>query len=759
MPLQHASFRRGAARSREQERVKRMQHASIRSLCLAVLILWAVLPPRWAAAEDNHGYRTTTLSGNAVNYGTIATAGNDENGMLVASGQSAVNAAAGSVSTTGMQAYGIWAQSYSTASNSGSISTTGSYAYGIRVRSHSTASNSGSISTTGLDSHGLLAGQDSTASNSGSITTSGEGAFGLYVSNSEARNSGSITTSGENASGLFSYYSTASNSGSITTSGTDAHGLYANDNSTVSNSGSISTTGTSAYAVYADNNSTAILTTGTRILNGDVSGDNSSSLILDGSGEVDFNITGAWAMIRKTGGGAWSLARNVSAPNDFELAQGSLVVTRGTALSVGGNYTQAAGTSLVLPGGVTPALSVAGTANFGGNLLVDPSAEDIGNTVSLVSAATLGSSGFGSVGSYNPHFRLTTSTTGTQLRARVEYDPQYDSAALGLASTLAAGRTFTLLPAARTRTLLAQADDSGNTGTGEPVLVAANGSLSGLLYGGSRVQEGGFYLQPVYSHARREAYDDSPGYTADTGGLELGADTFLPGGTLVGGFAGYATTDIDLTGPSFSETDREDQRTLFAGLYAGQDLSGWVLSGTLMAAGTDHETERNAGLNERARADYDSWAASVDANLAYPLYLGAWQLTPEAGLSALYLDRPGYSEQGATNALTYADYDEWFLDGSAGLRLQRSWQVQEALLTPYASLAVVQALTDNDLRVRQTIATTDAEVVQDEDDTRLAGRLGLVLSREGRRLELIYANETSEHTESHGLLVNLRFEF
>ncbi|MFO7595308.1 MAG: autotransporter domain-containing protein [Desulfocurvibacter africanus] len=738
-----------------------MNHASIRAICLAAL-LCAVLPPRWAAAADNYGNLTTTLSGNATNYGTISTAGDDEYGMQVASGQRAVNAAAGSISTGGTRAPGIFAQNYSTASNSGSITTSGAEGYGLFACDFSTVSNSGSISTTGDLGFGLFARDFSTASNFGSISTTNTRAPGLFVNNySTASNSGSISTTGSNVPGLYAdSHSTASNSGSITTSGDGAHGLYAQNYSTASNSGSISTTGTSAYAVYADNNSTAILTTGTRILSGGVYGDNSSTLILDGSGEVDFNVAGTWGLIEKRGQGTWSLARNLNAPDNFELTGGSLVVTRGTALNVGGDYTQAAGTSLFLSGGSTPALSVTGTANFGGNLLVDPSAEDIGGTVSLVSAATLGSSGFGSVGSYNPHFRLTTSTTGTQLRARVEYDPQYDSAALGLASTLAAGRTFTLLPAARTRTLLAQAEDSGNAGTGnEPVLVAANGSLSGLLYGGARVREGGFYLQPVYSHARREAYDNSPGYRADTGGLELGADTFLPGGTLVGGFAGYATTDIDLTGVSFSETDSEDQRTLLAGLYAGHDLSGWVLSGTLMAAGTDHETERNAGLNERARADYDSWAASVDANLAYPLYLGAWQLTPEAGLSALYLDRPGYSEQGATNQLTYEDYDDWFLDGSAGLRLQRSWQVQEALLTPYASLAVVQALTDNDLRVRQTIATTDAVVVQDEDDTRLAGRLGLVLSREGRRLELIYANETSEHSQSHGLLVNLRFEF
>lgn len=138
---------------------------------------------------------------------------------------------AGSISTTGDSAYGIWSQGADAeVRNSGSISTMGFLAHGIFSEgANAQISNSGSISTTGINGRGIASnGADAQVSNSGSISTMGSFAYGIYSNrpNAEISNSGSISTTRITAFGIWSTVNSTnakiSNSGSIISLNADA---------------------------------------------------------------------------------------------------------------------------------------------------------------------------------------------------------------------------------------------------------------------------------------------------------------------------------------------------------------------------------------------------------------------------------------------------------------------------------------------------------------------------------------------------------
>jgi Autotransporter beta-domain len=178
----------------------------------------------------------------------------------------------------------------STITNAGTISTTGDEAFGIAaIQDDASITNSGTITTTGEDSFGILATDDrAVVRNSGSITTSGEDADGVHVdgADSQVTNNGSVTTTGEDAHGIDAdgLRAQVTNNGSITTSGEGGHGIDTDRaNSTATNNGTITATGENADGIDMDGDNSSAVNTGTIQLSGsqgnalDLSGDNSSA--------------------------------------------------------------------------------------------------------------------------------------------------------------------------------------------------------------------------------------------------------------------------------------------------------------------------------------------------------------------------------------------------------------------------------------------------------------------------------------------------
>lgn len=628
--------------------------------------------------------------------------------------------------------------------------------------SNCTATNNGSISTHGTGSHGLSASTSSNVTNSGTISTYGMMSSGINISGGcTATNTGNISTAGMAASGLsVAGASTAFNSGSISTTGMGSNALQATGGSTVTNSGTLAAYGTGSHAVSADGGCSVHLQTGSRILAGDVfAAAGGARLYLDGSGTTDFDITGPWWQIHKTGTGTWTLAGAIAAPTDLNLDGGTLTLAKGVTVSTTGSYTQAAGTTLALTlnnsGG--PYITAAGPATVAGTLALDVPCSALGSTQTIIDAATI-TGGFDSVSSGNPNFSFnTTVVDGARdqiMLTGVCYAPQYDNSSMGLSSAMGGAQTFLGVPSNRTIGLLSENQEMGE------FMVASSEPLIDLVSRRSNGDRYGIYVQPMFNVSKRDAFNSGPGYSANMAGLEIGADTFVSDDLMLGVFAGYAVTDINFEGLAFAENDSEDQQMYTLGAYGGYRFDNWRLTDTLSVTHIEHESKRNAGLGEMAKGDYDSQMLSNQLLASYAWTVNeTWELSPELGLNTTWLYRGGFSETDATNAAEYDDFDKLFVESIVGLRLRGNFEVGETTLSPYARLSWSHDLGGNDMTVRQTLGTSAAEATQENDDDRLGLDLGLSLREGDATFTLAYAGEFSDHSESHGLTANLRLEF
>lgn len=593
----------------------------------------------------------------------------------------------------------------------------------------------------------------------GTITTYGNGASGMEVSNgSTASNSGTITTYGlGDAYGIrLSGLCTATNSGTIIAYNTSA--IRCTSTGTFYNSGTLASYAPLGYAIYASEDSEIHLQTGTNILAGAVYGTDHSELYLDGSGTVDFDIAGDWDQIYKTGDGTWTIAQNISvAAPAYTITGGTLALSSGVSLLANGFWMDS-GTTLqvALDGSGTTVISSAAGADIGGsNLVVDISADLIGNSQTILSGTVILGT-LASVTSLNPHFSFDLDMAPLDVGiTNVSYAPQWDNSALGMASSMESNMAFMLIPNARSQMLLS---DSGEQL--DQTMVASAGPLLNILPSLSGDRRYGVYMQPMFSTSTRDAYDSAPGYTANMAGGEVGVDAFVDDNLLLGAFAGFASTKIDFDGVTFAEGDTEDQQLYVLGVYGGYRTGDWDLIDTLSVTHIRHDSERNAGLGETAKGDYDSQLATNQFMASYNwLDNGDWRLCPELGLNTSYLYRSGFSETDATNAITFGKYSTFIAESVVGMRVSTDFDIRETQMTPYARLKWSHALNDNDVTVRQTLGSTTAQVTQSNDDDHLGLDLGLTARNGDASFSLTYAGEISQHGQSHGLSALMRYEF
>ncbi|MBU6338904.1 MAG: autotransporter domain-containing protein [Rickettsiales bacterium] len=207
------------------------------------------------------------------------------------------NSSSGQIITSGSSGRGISVSDFSEVYNLGSISTSGITSYGIYAGGNSnTVSNSGSITTTNTTSYGIyLNGNSNTATNSGSINTK---VYGINVTgnNNQATNSGIITTTdSSSAHGVFVSSSSSATNNIITNSGTinsRGNGIYTKDsNSTITNSGTISTyDSASIYGIETEGNNATITNSGTITSNNYAIYNSGSNAVINNSGTVNGGI-------------------------------------------------------------------------------------------------------------------------------------------------------------------------------------------------------------------------------------------------------------------------------------------------------------------------------------------------------------------------------------------------------------------------------------------------------------------------------------
>ena len=664
--------------------------------------------------------------------------------------------------------------------NQGAISVETTDNFSVRgmysVSDHTYAVNSGTITTIAYgsgSSQGVYMSEDAYFNNSGTVTSIAYGdnfarALCMDAANSTGYNSGSLAAesygSEYSAAVYLRYGATFYNTGSLsaTTHGTgDARAAYIRSGSTFYNTGTLSATalgGGNAYAVYVDENNVDIhLQTGTRILGGAVhSSANTADLFLDGQGTADFDITGTWGTLNKTDTGTWTISKAIAATiGTLNVTGGKLDLTGGMANAIT-DLNLSSGAVLSLP--TSMGLTATGTAALDGTLYIDASAAALGTTTVLTAGTLNTGAGYNAVG-INPDFTVNVATTtgaGGTVQATTSFTPADDNAALGTTATLASARAFADVAGTRGLTLLAQADDKD-----EEILVAANGSMSGLLGGRSEEKPWAIYLQPVVTTISRDKEGRVAGFDTMLVGFEGGVERMVGDNLAIGAMAGVGTVDVSFTDNAFGTSDNEDQTLYTLGVYGGYRMDDWKFTDTLTATYTEHDSSRAAGLGQTAGADYDSWMLSNRFLAVYDWHpVQDWTISPRAGLNLSWLYRGEFEEDGAVNAVAYDAMNEIITEAVLGVRATyAAIDVHGADLTPYVGAGLVHTLTGADFTVRQRLATASADVKTENDTDRLTAEAGMTLSRDDVSFTLSYDGTWAERSDGHAFTGTLGWAF
>ncbi|MFM9145904.1 MAG: autotransporter outer membrane beta-barrel domain-containing protein, partial [Phycisphaerales bacterium] len=181
-------------------------------------------------------------------------------------------------------------------------------------------------------------------------------------------------------------------------------------------------------------------------------------------------------------------------------------------------------------------------------------------------------------------------------------------------------------------------------------------------------------------------------YSASMGGALVGGDVALDGGVLAGAFVGYAPGNMTIQSVMGQETDQMDGVNF--GVY-GSWVPGegaWYLQAVAMGGYTSVERTRSIlipGVVRTATSSSDVWGLNLggETGLNLELATDTW-LQPYVGLNYAYVNRGGYTEQGAGSLnLTDTDQSANELQPTAGARLIHSYRFGSGVLSPFVGAA------------------------------------------------------------------------
>jgi len=564
-----------------------------------------------------------TISGDIV--------GIDGSGGIETSGNGTIIDVAGTISTTGDQARGIFASGANQqVSISGAITTNGLSATGALIQSLQPVAGtavtlSGSITTLGNSSAGLgvyQSGNTIVILDGATITTSGSDSIGLTtsVADSKITLAGDISTSGANSSGADLQFPFVGNntfditaSGSISTTNTNAHGISIGGGNRINVGGLIKTTGSNSRGILSGGGSNTVTVLAGGMI--ETTGVLADAIRLEGSGNtimVAGNVTTrdqfTYGIFSQNGGnliavsgsmhseGGNSGAIRSVAGNDRIRVSGAITVTAGRGISslAGSNTIDLSG-SIVSSGIADGAIDVTGgsnTINVSGSIVADSFqnegiiARGANNRISISgSVETKGFQSFGVLldgngGSVDVAGNLTT--TGQDSTAIYAVGTNNRISVAGTVATSFAA-TYAIYLQDASNSLVVTGTVSA-AGAGSTAIATANGSNTIIVAGkvsatGSAISSGG-----------GDRLELQPGY-AITGNVLLAGSQLSLGGT------GRDTFDLGRLDTQYTGYTTLDKRGASTWTLTGANAADWSLTeGTLLVQGSIGSVAASGGI-------------------------------------------------------------------------------------------------------------------------------------------------------------------
>ena len=252
----------------------------------------------------------------------------------------------------------------------------------------------------------------------------------------------------------------------------------------------------------------------------------------------------------------------------------------------------------------------------------------------------------------------------------------------------------------------------------ERVNLVNNVSQSPGLASGEKVKTNSLWIQPFGSQVKQASTAQGDGYSANTGGIALGADTKISKNTIIGAGLNYASSNIkSKTGLQNTKIDSYQFN-----LYSGYTSKDYFINSAIGGVWNEYQSQRSIPVaSVVARSSYagQSYFARIEAGKQNRLG-DNFILTPKIMITAAHNTIASYNENGAgTLNLSVKNNATDFLEGRAGFTLARYFVFNNQKLLPeisasygYDFIGDAQKSTSNFVGQTTSFASEGSKVAQ-----------------------------------------------
>ena len=222
---------------------------------------------------------------------------------------------------------------------------------------------------------------------------------------------------------------------------------------------------------------------------------------------------------------------------------------------------------------------------------------------------------------------------------------------------------------------------------------AATGALSDRLRNARLSPDdlAGIWIQEFGYFADRNDSAFGPGYRGQGVGLAMGLDQPMGPFYAVGVNVAAAASEVEQIS-GFDEPMVAITGQL--GAYAGMDVGGFDLSGSISIGYDSFESERQIIIGDftaLTSADWSGWHVAAGAQIGRDMTFGQWVVRPEAALTYLSLFESGFSEEAldgtpAELALVIDDRETTSFTGAASVSVARRFGSDISWWLPHLKL-------------------------------------------------------------------------
>lgn len=274
-----------------------------------------------------------------------------------------------------------------------------------------------------------------------------------------------------------------------------------------------------------------------------------------------------------------------------------------------------------------------------------------------------------------------------------------------------------------------------------------------------------FWGQVTRRHTDHDGGDGSPGYSFDSTVYQFGGQREVKPGWFLGASASYQ--DSRLRGNSGRVSGNGDVGYL--GVVLKRESGPWLLSGTLAGGYGSHRMHRNlsiAGYDNRVSGSPDVYSVGARFRAARQFALSeTLYLKPYVDLDAFYTRMKGYTESGGPLALQVEGSDQFVMSVSPMLEFGGQVRTSDGTIFrpfAYAGAAFLSKETWTSTARLAAAPAGGPSITTSLPGDRVVGRFGIGLtvnSPSGLDFRLQYDGEASSKVRSHAGQLKLMYRY